>query len=147
MQIRAMGMDVDVADPVTGESIAHTGEAGEMIVRKPFPSMPCFFWGDGGGKIYKSSYFERFSNIDVWAQHDWLSWNPKTGGYVMHGRSDGVLSETHPFTTIKSVILTSGRPFRHSLRQLRNLRHRRSSTLYRPPQQHPLRRSAPATGQ
>lgn len=94
MQIRAMGMDVDVADPSTGESMAHTGEAGEMIIRKPFPSMPCFFWGDEGGKIYKSSYFERFDNIDVWAQHDWLSWNPKTGGYVMHGRSDGVLSES-----------------------------------------------------
>lgn len=94
MQIRAMGMDVDVADPSTGESMAHTGEAGEMIIRKPFPSMPCFFWGDEGGKIYKSSYFERFGNIDVWAQHDWLSWNPKTGGYVMHGRSDGVLSES-----------------------------------------------------
>ena len=85
-------MDVDIADPATGMSITSTGEAGEMIVRKPFPSMPCFFWGDAGNKIYKSSYFERFENIDVWAQHDWLSCNPKTGGLVMHGRSDGVLS-------------------------------------------------------
>ncbi|KAI9873220.1 MAG: hypothetical protein M1823_007976, partial [Watsoniomyces obsoletus] len=37
MQVAGLGMAVDVADPVTGESIAHTGEAGEMIVRKPFP--------------------------------------------------------------------------------------------------------------
>jgi acetoacetyl-CoA synthetase len=94
MQIAALGMDVDVADPVSGDSIAHTGEAGEMIVRKPFPSMPCFFWGDEGGKKYKEAYFERFDNIDVWAQHDWLSQNPKTGGYQMHGRSDGVLSKS-----------------------------------------------------
>ena len=93
MQVGGLGMAVDVADPVTGESIANTGMAGEMVVRKPFPSMPCFFWGDKDGNLYRLAYFERFDNIDVWAQHDWLSQNPKTGGYMMHGRSDGVLSE------------------------------------------------------
>ncbi|KAJ5620179.1 acetoacetate-CoA ligase [Penicillium lagena] len=92
MQILGLGIDVDILDPVTGESIAHTGEAGEMVVKKPFPSMPCFFWGDSNGKLYKSAYFERFENIDVWAQHDWLRKNPKTGGYIMQGRSDGVLN-------------------------------------------------------
>lgn len=70
----------------------HSGEAGEMVVRLPFPSMPCFFWGDRDGSRYRSSYFERFDNIDVWAQHDWLQRKPLTGGLVMHGRSDGVLS-------------------------------------------------------
>lgn len=95
MQIMGLGMDVDVADPETGESILDSGEPGEMIVRKPFPSMPCFFWGDEGNKKYLESYFERFDNIDVWAQHDWLSRNPKTGGYIMHGRSDGVLSRSY----------------------------------------------------
>lgn len=92
MQVFGLGMDVDIADPTSGESILHTGEPGELIVRQPFPSMPCFFWGDEGGKKYKQSYFERFENIDVWAQHDLLSCNLKTGGLVMHGRSDGVLS-------------------------------------------------------
>ncbi|KAK0269875.1 hypothetical protein LTR35_014551 [Friedmanniomyces endolithicus] len=92
MQVFALGMDVDVADPNTGKSILASGEAGEMIVRKPFPSMPCFFWRDIGNKKYKESYFERFADIDVWAQHDWLSCNFKTGGLVMHGRSDGVLN-------------------------------------------------------
>jgi len=93
MQIFALGMDVDVVDAGTEESILSTGEAGEMIVRQPFPSMPCFFWGDEGNKKYRESYFERFERLDVWAQHDWLSCNPKTGGLVMHGRSDGVLSK------------------------------------------------------
>ena len=93
MQIFGLGMDVDIADPITGQSILNTGEPGELIVRKAFPSMPCFFWGDKGGKKYKSSYFERFDNIDVWAQHDLVSCNRKTGGLVMHGRSDGVLSK------------------------------------------------------
>ncbi|KAF2483914.1 hypothetical protein BDY17DRAFT_278378 [Neohortaea acidophila] len=92
MQILGLGMDVDIADPETGESIMEAGQAGEMIVRKAFPSMPCFFWGDKGNKKYLESYFERFDKIDVWAQHDWLSRNPKTGGLIMHGRSDGVLN-------------------------------------------------------
>ncbi|KAK3715184.1 hypothetical protein LTR37_007394 [Vermiconidia calcicola] len=94
MQVFGLGMDVDVAHPQTGESILHTGEAGEMIVRKPFPSMPCFFWGDEGNKRYRESYFERFAEVglDVWAQHDWMSCNPQTGGLIMHGRSDGVLN-------------------------------------------------------
>lgn len=112
MQVFGLGMDVDIAHPETGESILSSGEAGEMIVRQPFPSMsvtlwrpppgivltsslfrPCFFWGDTDGSKYKSSYFERFDNIDVWAQHDWLQCNPNTGGLIMHGRSDGVLSK------------------------------------------------------
>lgn len=93
LQIASLGIDLDVADEVTGESIADTGRAGELVIRKPFPSMPCFFWGDSSGSIYKASYFERYSNINVWAQHDWLRKNPTTGGYVIHGRSDGVLSK------------------------------------------------------
>lgn len=95
MQVFGLGMDVDVVDAETEESILHTGEPGEMIVRQPFPSMPCFFWGDKENKKYRESYFERFSKMDVWAQHDWLSSNPKTGGLVMHGRSDGVLSTSN----------------------------------------------------
>ena len=96
MQIFGLGMDVDVVDADTEKSILHTGEPGEMVVRQPFPSMPCFFWGDKEFKKYRESYFERFEKIDVWAQHDWLSCNPKTGGLVMHGRSDGVLSMLLP---------------------------------------------------
>ncbi|KIW30854.1 acetoacetate-CoA ligase [Cladophialophora immunda] len=124
MQVAGLGMDVDILDPHTGESIAHTGQPGELVMRKPFPSMPCFFWGDTDGKIYRSAYFERFDNVDVWAQHDWLSKNPATGGYVMHGRSDGVLNpsgirfgsgeiyaivEVKPFTDYISNTLCVGR--------------------------------------
>ncbi|KAB8342826.1 hypothetical protein FH972_022424 [Carpinus fangiana] len=121
MQMPALGMAVDVADPVTGESIAHTGAPGELIVRKPFPSMPTCFWGDTGGKIYHAAYFERFTGVDVWAQHDWVSRNPATGGWVMTGRSDGILNpsgirfgsgeiygiaEAPPFTTLHGIAET-----------------------------------------
>jgi len=86
MQMLALGMDVDIADPETGKSIKHTGRAGEMVIRQPFPSMPVFFWSDEGNNVYRSSYFERFPDLDVWAQHDWLSCNPVTKGFVMTGR-------------------------------------------------------------
>lgn len=93
MQMAALGMAADIADPVTGESIATTGEPGELVIRLPFPSMPCFLWGDDAdGSLYRATYFSRFADVDVWAQHDWLSRNPRTGGFVMHGRSDGVLN-------------------------------------------------------
>ncbi|KAF2094110.1 acetoacetate-CoA ligase [Rhizodiscina lignyota] len=94
MQMFGLGMDIDIADPETGYSIKETGQPGELVVRKPFPSMPAFFWGDEGGKKYHASYFERFDKVDVWAQHDWVTWNPATAGVVMSGRSDsdGVLN-------------------------------------------------------
>jgi acetoacetyl-CoA synthetase len=125
MQIFALGMDVDIADPHTGASIAHTDVAGEMIVRTPFPSMPCFFWGDDpAGSTYRASYFARFPRLDVWAQHDWLQRNSRTGGLVMLGRSDGVLNpsgvrfgsgeiyavvEAPPFMEVVSQALCVGR--------------------------------------
>ncbi|KXT08863.1 hypothetical protein AC579_6755 [Pseudocercospora musae] len=124
MQILALGMAVDVAHPETGQSILESGDAGEMIVRRPFPSMPCLFWGDEDGAKYRESYFARFDHIDVWAQHDWLQYNPKTGGLIMHGRSDGVLNpsgirfgsgeiysivEASPFTEDISQTLCVGR--------------------------------------
>lgn len=117
MQILALGMDVDILDQDTGESIAHTGAAGEMVIRKPFPSMPCCFWGDVGRKIYRAAYFERFPTIDCWAVHDWLSQNPKTGGYVMHGRSDGVLSKFPHAPEVKGGPANRCRSFRHPIRQ------------------------------
>ena len=45
MHIQALGMDVDVVDPETGPSMHDTGQPGEMIIRKPIPSMPACFWG------------------------------------------------------------------------------------------------------
>lgn len=84
IQLPMLGQDVDVADPITGESIKHTGRHGEFVCRQPFPSMPVFFWGDEDGSKYKSTYFDKFENC--WAQHDWASYNPLTKGWQIHGR-------------------------------------------------------------
>lgn len=118
IQMDALGMAVDIADSETGESIKHvseilrlspscnchvcvylsadsrqqTGQAGELVCPLPFPSMPVYFWGDTDNTIYLSSYFERFPNRSVWAQHDWMSTNLVTKGSYLLGRSDGVLN-------------------------------------------------------
>jgi acetoacetyl-CoA synthetase len=84
IQLPMLGQDVDVADPITGESTKTTGQHGEFVCRKPFPSMPAFFWGDKDGEKYKSTYFDKFENC--WAQHDWASYNPLTKGWQIHGR-------------------------------------------------------------
>ena len=95
LQMPILGHDIDVADPVTGESVRDAGLAGEMICRKPFPSMPVFMWGDEGNKRYKESYFERF-DFPCWAQHDWCSFNPVTGGSQIHGRRSVQQTNIHP---------------------------------------------------
>lgn len=85
IQLMALGHDIDIVDPITGESIRASGESGEMICRQPFPSMPVFMWGDEGNVKYKESYFEKF-DFPCWTQHDWASFNPLTNGATIHGR-------------------------------------------------------------
>ncbi len=66
------------------------GEAGELVVTVPFPSMPVSFWRDSAGALYRGAYFDKFPG--VWAHGDFLLVNPKTGGFLMLGRSDGTLN-------------------------------------------------------
>ncbi|KAF2103033.1 acetoacetate-CoA ligase [Rhizodiscina lignyota] len=123
MQLPILGHDVDIADTETGESIRASGESGEFVCRKPFASMPVYMWGDRDNEKYKVSYFDRYP-FPIWAQHDWASVNPKTGGWTVHGRSDGVLNpqgirfgsaeiysitEAPPFIDIISTTLCIGR--------------------------------------
>ncbi|KAM5312001.1 acetoacetyl-CoA synthetase isoform 2-T2 [Glossophaga mutica] len=66
------------------------GESGELVCTKPFPSQPTHFWNDEGGSKYRKAYFSKFPG--VWTQGDYCWINPKTGGIVMLGRSDGTLN-------------------------------------------------------
>ena len=54
IQNRGLGMDVDIFDE-KGFSIKN--RKGELVCKKPFPSMPIKFWNDDGDKKYKVCIF------------------------------------------------------------------------------------------
>ena len=71
----------------TGDRVV--GDVGDMIITRPLPSMPVFFWGDTEGAKYRSSYFEKFPG--VWTHGDWIT-ETADGAFVVHGRSDATLN-------------------------------------------------------
>ncbi len=86
IQNRGLGMDVDIYDE-KGKSIKNT--KGELVCKKPFPSMPVKFWNDDENKKYQSTYFEKYKNI--WYHGDFAKIT-KNGGFVIFGRSDTTLN-------------------------------------------------------
>ena len=86
IQCRMLGMDVHAWSDDGREVI---DEVGELVVTKPFPSMPIFFWNDEGGKRYRESYFEVFPG--VWRHGDFIKINRRGGAYI-YGRSDSTLN-------------------------------------------------------
>jgi acetoacetyl-CoA synthetase len=92
IQVLGLGMAVQAWD-YTGKNISSTGEAGDLVCVKPFPCQPVMFWSskgkEDGEKKYKSSYFEEFEG--VWHHGDYVRFDPRTGGLIMLGRSDGIL--------------------------------------------------------
>ncbi|MCS7280593.1 MAG: acetoacetate--CoA ligase [Desulfobacterota bacterium] len=64
-------------------------EPGELVVEKPFPSTPLYFWGDDTKKKYKETYFSLFPN--VWRHGDFAVQKSETGTFIGLGRSDFVL--------------------------------------------------------
>ncbi len=86
IQAPVLGMDMDVFDEA-GRPVR--GRPGELVCRRPFPSMPLEFWGDPTGEKYRSAYFARFPGL--WCHGDWVEMTDH-GGTVIHGRSDAVLN-------------------------------------------------------
>jgi len=86
IQNRGLGMDVDIFDE-KGNSIIN--KKGELVCKKPFPSMPVKFWNDDGNIKYKSAYFEKYKNI--WHHGDFAKIT-KNGGFIIFGRSDTTLN-------------------------------------------------------
>ncbi len=66
-----------------------TDSLGEMVITKPMPSMPIYFWNDVDKSKYKASYFEDIPG--VWRHGDWIKIT-KEGGVVILGRSDATLN-------------------------------------------------------
>ncbi|WP_417820135.1 acetoacetate--CoA ligase [Terasakiella sp.] len=87
IQCRALGMAVETFDD-DGKPI--TGDKGELVCTKAFPSMPVGFWNDPDNARYKAAYFEKYDNI--WCHGDFVSIDKETGGIVIYGRSDATLN-------------------------------------------------------
>ncbi len=86
IQNRGLGMDVDIFDD---NGLSLNNEKGELVCKKPFPSMPIKFWNDKDDKKYKSAYFGKYSN--VWHHGDFAKIT-KNGGFIIFGRSDTTLN-------------------------------------------------------
>lgn len=82
----SLGVDVVAFSPA-GEVVV--GELGELVIRRPMPSMPVAFWGDDDGARYRAAYFEEFPG--VWRHGDWIRFR-ESGGCVITGRSDATLN-------------------------------------------------------
>jgi acetoacetyl-CoA synthetase len=81
-----LGVDVTAFDPA-GDEV--TGQVGELVVRRPMPSMPVGFWRDPDGTRYRSSYFDTYPG--VWRHGDWVTVS-RRGGFTISGRSDATLN-------------------------------------------------------
>jgi acetoacetyl-CoA synthetase len=82
----ALGLAVDVVDE-RGAPVERG--KGELVCRRPFPSMPVGFWNDPDQQKYHAAYFSRFPN--VWHHGDFAEWT-EHGGMIIHGRSDATLN-------------------------------------------------------
>jgi acetoacetyl-CoA synthetase len=64
-------------------------EVGELVVTKPMPSMPIYFWGDPENRRYLESYFEMYPGL--WRHGDWIRFTSR-GTSVIYGRSDSTIN-------------------------------------------------------
>ncbi|XVQ06462.1 acetoacetate--CoA ligase [Spirillospora sp. CA-255316] len=81
-----LGVALDSWDDA-GRSVRDS--VGELVVTKPMPSMPLFFWNDPDGALYRAAYFETWPG--VWKHGDWITITGR-GSVVFHGRSDATLN-------------------------------------------------------
>ena len=86
LQARCLGAAVEAWDE---EGKAHVDEVGELVITRPMPSMPLFFWNDPDGERYRSSYFDTYPGI--WRHGDWIKITSR-GSAVIYGRSDSTIN-------------------------------------------------------
>jgi acetoacetyl-CoA synthetase len=86
LQGRALGCAVEAWSPA-GEPLVD--EVGELVITKPMPSMPIYFWGDESGERYREAYFEMFPG--VWRHGDWIEITSRDTA-IIYGRSDSTIN-------------------------------------------------------
>jgi len=88
IQCRALGCKLESFDQ-DGNSVV--GQMGEMVITKPMPCMPIYFWNDTNFVRYKESYFEMYPG--VWRHGDWTEITGRNG-VIIYGRSDSTLNRS-----------------------------------------------------
>jgi acetoacetyl-CoA synthetase len=86
LQARALGCAIEAWSP---DGIALVDEVGELVITKPMPSMPIYFWGDPSGERYREAYFDMFPG--TWRHGDWIEITSR-GTAIIYGRSDSTIN-------------------------------------------------------
>ncbi|MFD2473601.1 acetoacetate--CoA ligase [Amycolatopsis silviterrae] len=86
MQARILGVALESWDE---QGNPRTDEVGELVVTRPMPSMPLYFWNDPDGARYHDAYFSTYPG--VWRHGDWTTITSR-GGVLVHGRSDATMN-------------------------------------------------------
>lgn len=86
IQCRALGCALYAFDEEGHEII---DEVGEMVITRPMPSMPIYFWNDKNYDRYQGSYFESYPGI--WRHGDWVKITSRNSLIIL-GRSDATLN-------------------------------------------------------
>ena len=86
MQSPLLGVAMEAWDP---DGNALVGNVGELVVTRPMPSMPLYFWDDADGSRYHDAYFSTYPG--VWRHGDWVTITTD-GGVIIHGRSDATMN-------------------------------------------------------
>ncbi|TCK27579.1 acetoacetate--CoA ligase [Pseudonocardia endophytica] len=81
-----LGVDATALDP-DGHEIVDA--LGELVIRRPMPSMPVRFWNDPDDKRYRSAYFDTYPGL--WRHGDWVTMTRRRS-FVISGRSDATLN-------------------------------------------------------
>jgi len=89
IQCKLLGMSVEAFDDEGRPLPPGSGQRGELVCTRPFPSMPLGFWNDPGDAKYLAAYYERFPG--VWCHGDYIEVTAH-GGTIIYGRSDAVLN-------------------------------------------------------
>ncbi|MFF5488100.1 acetoacetate--CoA ligase [Streptomyces virginiae] len=71
------------------EGLPVVDQVGELVVTRPMPSMPLYFWNDPDGTRYRDAYFSSYPG--VWRHGDWITVTGH-GSVIVHGRSDSTLN-------------------------------------------------------
>lgn len=88
IQGRSLGVALEAFDE---DGNALINEVGELVITKPMPSMPLYFWNDQDNSRYKESYFDDYPGI--WKHGDWIKINDR-GSCIIYGRSDSTINRS-----------------------------------------------------